>query len=240
MTELANILESAPAHLPALLWTQFWQVTLVSLLAIFGMRLLSRHWVQLAGLLWVVVLLKCLTPPLWHGPVAAFSWLQPAVNRMESQPASVALSPPATASGFSEPRISLLPESSSQPQRSGELPLHNRRCGCSTSNPAGDSEQIEPVRIHLAGHGSSCAVGQWSAIYPVLAAAATQFLSTRWVRAIGGQARQTAGTEINAVGSVNKAGCWPRSCRVPPPHNCVAGIDSPASWHRPPGTHPGP
>ncbi|MFT4559320.1 MAG: beta-lactamase regulating signal transducer with metallopeptidase domain [Planctomycetaceae bacterium] len=56
---------------------QLWQVTLL----IFGVAAINR-WVahrrpHLSHLLWLVVLLKCVTPPLWASSGGVFCWLQP-------------------------------------------------------------------------------------------------------------------------------------------------------------------
>jgi beta-lactamase regulating signal transducer with metallopeptidase domain/Tol biopolymer transport system component len=58
------------------IWAQSWQVTAV----ILGVGLLTaygcRHRPHLAYILWLVVLVKCLTPPLWQSPTGIFSWAQ--------------------------------------------------------------------------------------------------------------------------------------------------------------------
>ncbi|MBN1911803.1 MAG: Ig-like domain-containing protein [Pirellulales bacterium] len=59
----------------SLIWTQLWQVTLVVVL-IGGLALwLGRRRPHLAYVLWLVVLLKCFTPPVWSSPTGVFSWL---------------------------------------------------------------------------------------------------------------------------------------------------------------------
>ena len=57
-----------------LIWTQFWQVTLVVLVVAVATRFACRQRPHLAYILWMVVLLKCLTPPLWSSPTGVFSW----------------------------------------------------------------------------------------------------------------------------------------------------------------------
>jgi beta-lactamase regulating signal transducer with metallopeptidase domain/protocatechuate 3,4-dioxygenase beta subunit len=63
-------------ELASLAWLQFLQVTvlvaMVGLLVRFGCR--SRP--HLAYVLWILVLLKCLTPPIWSSPAGIFSWAQ--------------------------------------------------------------------------------------------------------------------------------------------------------------------
>jgi beta-lactamase regulating signal transducer with metallopeptidase domain len=53
---------------------QLWQVTLVIAVAGLVTRICCRRRPHLAYLIWLVVLLKCLTPPLWSSPTGIFSW----------------------------------------------------------------------------------------------------------------------------------------------------------------------
>ena len=56
---------------------QLWQVTaLIVIVALVNDRL-SRKRPHLAHVLWLVVLAKCLTPPLWSSTGGVFCWLQP-------------------------------------------------------------------------------------------------------------------------------------------------------------------
>ncbi|MGZ0170993.1 MAG: hypothetical protein ACKVHE_15670 [Planctomycetales bacterium] len=56
---------------------QLWQVTLLMVLVAVLSRWLSRRRPHLSHLLWLVVLIKCVTPPLWASPGGVFCWLQP-------------------------------------------------------------------------------------------------------------------------------------------------------------------
>jgi beta-lactamase regulating signal transducer with metallopeptidase domain len=58
-----------------LVWTQAWQVAVVALLVLAAVRIWGRTRPHLAHALWLVVLCKCLTPPLIASPVGVFSWL---------------------------------------------------------------------------------------------------------------------------------------------------------------------
>ena len=57
-----------------LAWTQLWQVTAVTVAVGLFTCLCCRHRPHLAHVLWLVVLLKCLTPPLFSSPTSVFSW----------------------------------------------------------------------------------------------------------------------------------------------------------------------
>ncbi len=58
-----------------LLITQIWQVSLLAMVVAITTRLLARNRPHLAHALWVLVLLKCITPPIWSSPASAFSWI---------------------------------------------------------------------------------------------------------------------------------------------------------------------
>lgn len=55
-------------------WTQIWQTTLVALGVGLVVRLCCRRRPHLAYMLWVVVILKCMAPPIWSSPTGIFSW----------------------------------------------------------------------------------------------------------------------------------------------------------------------
>jgi beta-lactamase regulating signal transducer with metallopeptidase domain len=57
-----------------LAFAQLWQVTLVIAAAAIFTRLACARRAHLAHLVWLVVLIKCLTPPLWSSPTGVFSW----------------------------------------------------------------------------------------------------------------------------------------------------------------------
>ncbi|MCH8047459.1 MAG: antirepressor regulating drug resistance protein, partial [Planctomycetes bacterium] len=54
--------------------SQLWQVTVLALLVAAVVRLAGRHRPHLTYLLWLLVVIKCLTPPLWSSPAGVFSW----------------------------------------------------------------------------------------------------------------------------------------------------------------------
>ena len=58
-------------------WTQAWQVTVLIVAVAILTRLAAARRPQLAFALWLVVFVKCVTPPLWSSPTGAFCWLQP-------------------------------------------------------------------------------------------------------------------------------------------------------------------
>jgi beta-lactamase regulating signal transducer with metallopeptidase domain len=59
------------------------QVAVAALIVAALVRLLGRHRPHLALLLWTLVFIKCLTPPVWSSPVGLFSWLQLRVEAAE-------------------------------------------------------------------------------------------------------------------------------------------------------------
>ena len=58
-----------------LAWAHFWQVTAVVLCVAVLVRLLGRTRPHLAYLLWLLVFVKCVTPPIWSCPTGVFSWI---------------------------------------------------------------------------------------------------------------------------------------------------------------------
>lgn len=56
---------------------QLWQVTLLILLVAALNRWFNRQRPHLSHLLWLVVLIKCITPPLWASSGGVFCWIQP-------------------------------------------------------------------------------------------------------------------------------------------------------------------
>ena len=59
-----------------LVWMQIWQVTIAAIVVMILVRSLCRHRPHLAYLLWILVLLKCVTPPFLSSPTGVFSWAQ--------------------------------------------------------------------------------------------------------------------------------------------------------------------
>ena len=66
----------------AIVWAQVWQVTLVALVLGLAARFGCRRRPHLAYLLWMLVVLKALTPPLVASPTGLFSWALRELNRL--------------------------------------------------------------------------------------------------------------------------------------------------------------
>lgn len=67
-----------------LAWDQLWQVSLTIAAIWLIVRRYARTKPQLAYLLWMIVILKCVTPPIWDSPTGLFSWLQHVSNPVVS------------------------------------------------------------------------------------------------------------------------------------------------------------
>ena len=63
---------------------QLWQVTLLAVVVGLVVRLGCRHRPHLAYLLWMIVVLKCLTPPLVSSHTSPFSWLRQATAAQDA------------------------------------------------------------------------------------------------------------------------------------------------------------
>src|SRR5690348_10943883 len=57
-------------------WAHCWQVTSLILVVALIARTIGPNRPHLASVLWLVVLLKCVTPPVWSSPSGLFCWLQ--------------------------------------------------------------------------------------------------------------------------------------------------------------------
>ena len=73
-----NLLHS---ELAGIFWTQLWQVTALIVAVGLLTRFACRRRPHLAYVLWMLVVVKCLTPPLWSSPVGVFSWAQVSERR---------------------------------------------------------------------------------------------------------------------------------------------------------------
>lgn len=83
-----------------LLLTQIWQVSLLIAVVLVFSYLFSRRWPQIVFVLWAVVFIKCVTPPVMQSPVGVFSWVRPAAV---NQPSHGSLTTPLTGSTYSKP-----------------------------------------------------------------------------------------------------------------------------------------
>jgi beta-lactamase regulating signal transducer with metallopeptidase domain len=98
-------------QLADLAWNQLWQVTLVALVVAILVRSFGQRRPHLAYLLWLLVIAKCLTPPVWSSPTGVFSWA-----RMET----VAQLEDSTSE--SSPAVPQVPSNDLPPATAGELP----------------------------------------------------------------------------------------------------------------------
>ncbi len=67
---------NAHSDLLQLAWTQCWQVAALVVAVGLATWLGCRRRPHLAYVLWMLVVLKCLTPPLWSSPTGVFTWVQ--------------------------------------------------------------------------------------------------------------------------------------------------------------------
>ena len=63
-------------HILGLLITQTWQITAMAIVVAVVIKLAAKNRPHLAHALWVLVLIKCVTPPLWGHSLGVFSQLQ--------------------------------------------------------------------------------------------------------------------------------------------------------------------
>ncbi|MBI2823912.1 MAG: hypothetical protein HYX69_04370 [Planctomycetia bacterium] len=63
-----------------LVLAQAWQLAALVVAVMFLSRLAARNRPHLAHALWLVVLVKCVTPPVWGSPLGVFSWITTATG----------------------------------------------------------------------------------------------------------------------------------------------------------------
>lgn len=68
----------------ALAGTHLWQVTLLSAVVLLACRWVGRLRPQFGYLLCLLVVLKCLVPPVWGSMAGAFCWMQPTTPAVQS------------------------------------------------------------------------------------------------------------------------------------------------------------
>ena len=59
-----------------IVWSQFWQVSLLIVVVGGLAHTVCRRRPHMAHLLWILVIVKCLTPAVWSSPLGVFSWAQ--------------------------------------------------------------------------------------------------------------------------------------------------------------------
>ena len=74
------------SDLLVLAWCQLWQVTLLIGVVAILVRVLGRNRPHVVYALWLVVLVKCVTPPLFTSASGVFCWLQPVEQAAVTMP----------------------------------------------------------------------------------------------------------------------------------------------------------
>lgn len=80
----------------ALAWRQVWQIAVVVLFVQVMVFAFARRRPHLAYLLWMVVVVKCLTPPIWTSDLGLFSWAT-AERALPSEAVEPKVAPPVLA-----------------------------------------------------------------------------------------------------------------------------------------------
>ena len=78
-----------PDDLLQLAWTQAWQLAVLAVAIAVVVKLACRRRPHLAYLLWMLVIIKAITPPVWSSPTGAFSWAMKETIAERTLPASV-------------------------------------------------------------------------------------------------------------------------------------------------------
>ena len=145
-------------ELIGLAWPQLWQVTALLAIVAVATRLVCRRRPHLAYVLWMLVILKCLTPPLWSSPTGLFSWAQ---LRRTAPTAEIRLTSVDAAAHAASPeagRGSLLEKMMHPPKRSSAV---STPIGAETAVSAEMAEMPEPPR-HWSLPWTAIAAAIWS------------------------------------------------------------------------------
>ena len=98
----------ASTELLHLAWAQSWQVAFLICAVGLATRWLCQRRPHMAYVLWILVVLKCLTPPLMSSPMGLFSWMQArhelTSERADSEPTFLAVPAPATGISWQQSR----------------------------------------------------------------------------------------------------------------------------------------
>ena len=62
-------------EIASLFWTQIWQVTAVAAMVFGVVKFAAKDKPHLAHMLWALVLIKCITPPIFSSHISPFSWM---------------------------------------------------------------------------------------------------------------------------------------------------------------------
>ena len=153
---------SAPEWL-RLAWAQTWQLTLLIVVIAAVVRVSSRHRPHLAHALWLVVLIKGVTPPLWSSPSGVFCWLETGVvatrqAESELRPAEALFQVVAgDAGGLKEALPNLTVQLVDGDERAGRTGATRVACSAE-SGPAGWGREAWLLLVWLTGTGLALAV----------------------------------------------------------------------------------
>lgn len=140
------------ADLLPIAWTQLWQVTLLVLAVAILVRLVARNRPHLAYALWLVVLVKCVIPPLFASPNSVFCWLQP-WRVADTSRCSVDVGPSPSES-VETASVDPLPQAQERPVASG-VPAASDKAETSTSW----SRQLPPLLLATWFLGTAVSLG---------------------------------------------------------------------------------
>ncbi|HEV8069883.1 MAG TPA: M56 family metallopeptidase [Planctomycetaceae bacterium] len=142
-------------------WTQLWQVTLLAVAVYVATRIFGRHRPHVGYVLWMLVIVKCLTPPIWASPVGFFSLAQ--------SPRGAVPAPPARETGSDGPDAA---------EMTSESPIVAQRSSASTGRveikPADGARPA--IRFGLASNAIQVLAGIWLAGF----LAVTMAIVSKW------------------------------------------------------------
>lgn len=131
--------------------SQLWQLTALILVVGLLVHFFGRRRPHLAYVLWFVVLLKCVTPPIWSSPTGIFSWVDARVTKSDSVAKSTAFEP-ITKSEATESETTSIP------------PVEPMPTSFSASENNSEAVAEESITTPIAKSNDSFSIGQLLAI----------------------------------------------------------------------------
>lgn len=184
--------------LSSLAWAQLVQVTAVALMAGLLARLVGRRRPHLAYVLWLLVIVKCVTPPIWSSPTGVFSWVGRALAGCESHDWPTEPTPLVNSAV-----VAAVPSSRAQPAEAapGPVALEPERLGARVPEQAPE-EPLEPGGGHTFPLSAVLAVVWLGGALVYLATVLAKML---WWRSVVRRSQtQTGGPLLETVARLSK------------------------------------
>ncbi len=143
-------------HLLKIIVSQVWQIALLTAAVAFITRIFAKNRPHLAHALWILVLVKCVTPPVWSHSLSPFSqlqamWLSTDATK-DTMPVSKAVPPKADDETQAVLSTALLTIPSKKQTHETNLPGHSARLTTRGTVPTGNLTEIAMTELAASSH----------------------------------------------------------------------------------------